>query len=109
MHQAADSAELCDERDDSLRNHSLGAIVSDLISLVGHVQASIDLIEAAIARETSGSSPDADHLIVLDDITPRYVNASCALNGCNASLASALRFLLDARSSGSHSVPLSAH
>jgi hypothetical protein len=29
----------------------LGAIVSDLISLVGHVQASINLIEAAIARE----------------------------------------------------------
>jgi hypothetical protein len=46
MHQAADRAELCEERNDSF-----GAIVSDLISPVGHVQAKINLIEAAIARE----------------------------------------------------------
>jgi len=46
MHQAADRAELCEERNDSF-----GAIVSDLISPVGHGQANINLIEAAIARE----------------------------------------------------------
>ncbi len=104
MHQATDSAELCEERNDSF-----GAIVSDLICLVGHVQASIKLIEATIAREASNTDDGAANLIVLDDVTPQYVKASCALNACNASLGSALQFLLDTRTSGRHSIPLTAH
>ena len=101
MHHAANGMELGEERNDNF-----GAIVSDLISLVGHVQASIDLVEAAIAQEAD-SGQDAPNVIVLDDVTPRYVTTSCALNACNASLGTALQFLLDARKSRHQSIPSS--
>ena len=104
MHQAADGVGLCDER-----NGGLGAIVSELIALVGHVRASIELIEAAIARETSTDEQHTTHVVVLDDVTPQYVRASCALNACNASLGTALQFLLDARMSEGQSIPLTPH
>ena len=50
MHQAANGAELSEER-----NNCFGAIVSDLISPVEHVQPSINLTGAALAREASPS------------------------------------------------------
>jgi hypothetical protein len=34
---------------------------------------------------------------MLDDVTPQYLKASHALNGCSASLDTALQSLLDAR------------
>jgi hypothetical protein len=76
---------------------SFGAIVSDLIALVEHVQASIDLINGAISREATLGEPDTSNVIVLDDVTPQYLRASYALNTCSASLDMALKSLLDAR------------
>lgn len=76
---------------------SFETIVSSLISLVEHVQASIRLIDRAIARETSIGEPDNSNVIMLDDVTPQYLKASRALNGCSASLDTALQSLLDAR------------
>jgi hypothetical protein len=74
------------------------AIVSDLVSLIERVQASVKTIEAAIARETSfGNQEFAGNVVVLDDVTPRYVRANAALNSSEANLAAALRFLLDIR------------
>lgn len=90
MHDAADRTELCEER-----HEAVAAIVSDLISLAEHVQASIDLIETAIARE-SLSDEDMANVVVLDDITPQYVKASHALNTCRTSVGTAIRFLFDA-------------
>ena len=78
---------------------SFGAIVSDLISLVEHVQASISLIEGAIARETSVGDGEAANVIVLDDVTPQYLKAGHALHSCSANLDAALRSLFDARAS----------
>jgi hypothetical protein len=71
------------------------SIVADLISLIGHVEASLDLLEAAIACEAVAGSQDAGNAVVLDDVTPRYVRAKAALNTCNAGLGAALHLLLD--------------
>jgi len=74
------------------------AIVSDLVSLIERVEASVRLIEAAIAKETCfGDQETAGNVVVLDDVTPRYVRANAALNSSEANLGAALRFLLDIR------------
>jgi len=78
---------------------SFGAIVSDLISLVEHVQASIHLIEGAIVWETSLGDGDAGNVIVLDDVTPQYLKAGHALHVCSANLETALRSLVETRMS----------
>jgi hypothetical protein len=81
-------------------NYSYRSIVSDLTSLIEHVRASIKLIESAIVTESPPDDPEgATNIIVLDDITPRYVTAGAALNTCNAGLGVALHVLLDARTS----------
>ena len=75
---------------------SLGAIVADVMSLIGHVQASITLIETAIRRESAPCNHDDDgDVVVLDDVTPCYARATSALSACNMSLEAALRSLLD--------------
>jgi len=81
------------------RNDGYRSIVSDLTSLIEHVQASMKLIESAIARESLGNQEVATNVVVLDDVTPRYVKASTALNACNAGLGVALHFLLDTKTS----------
>lgn len=73
------------------------AIVSDLVSLIERVEASVRLIEAAIAKETCfGDQETAGNVVVLDDVTPRYVMANAALSRSQASLGAALCFLRDA-------------
>lgn len=53
------------------RNDAYHSVVSDLVSLIGHVQASLTLIERAISREISvGSQETPANVIVLDDVTP---------------------------------------
>ena len=75
-------------------------VVSDLVSLLGHVRASLKLIESAVAGETSGGHRDAAaNIVVLDDVTPRYAKASAALQACDARLGSTLHFLLDSGTS----------
>jgi hypothetical protein len=81
-------------------NYNYRSIVSDLVSLIEHVQASIKLIESAIVRETpSGDLEVAADIAVLDDVTPRYEKAGAALNSCNAGLGVALQVLLDIKTS----------
>jgi hypothetical protein len=78
------------------RNHVYHSIVSDLVSLIEHVQASLTLIEQVAAGEASRGDQDvAANIIVLDDVTPRYATASAALKVCNADLGIALLSLLD--------------
>jgi hypothetical protein len=82
------------------RNDSHCAIVSDLVSLIAHVQAAMGLIELAIARELPlGNQEAVTNVVVLDDVTPRYVKANTALSTCNAGLGVALHFLQDAGAS----------
>jgi hypothetical protein len=76
------------------RNDFHGAIVSDLVSVIAHVHASIDLIESAIPAEVPlGYQEIGSNVIVLDDLTPRYASARAALRSCQAHLGAALRFL----------------
>jgi hypothetical protein len=92
MHNAGDSIELgSDGQNDSYRS-----VVSDLVSLIEHVQTSLRLIEQTMARETSPGGQDAN-VIVLDDVSPRYVRTAAALRACDANLGAALHFLLDSR------------
>ncbi len=77
------------------------AVVSDLVSLVEHVQNSLRLVEQMIARENSSETSPAGsessaNIIVLDDVSPRYMKAGAALQACDVNLGIALRSLLDA-------------
>ncbi len=70
------------------------SVVSDLVSLIEHMQASMKMLEAAIARELPlGGQEAGDNVIVLDDITPCYVNANAVLQACKAGLGAALHSL----------------
>jgi hypothetical protein len=81
-------------------DHAYRLVVSDLVSLLGHVQASLKLIELAVASEASPGNHDAAaNVIVLDDVTPRYAQASAALKACDASLGMTLHFLLNSGTS----------
>lgn len=85
------------------RNEGHHSIVSELVLLIEHVQAGMKQLEAAIARESvPGNQDAAGNVFVLDDVTPRYVKASAALNACNAGLGVALHHLLDARTPRHH-------
>ena len=84
------------------------AVVSELVSLVEHVQNSLRLIEQTIAKETSaetspettpGSPESSTNIIVLDDISPHYIKADAALHACDVNLGIALRSLLDSSDS----------
>ncbi len=90
MQHAADKMEQVET------HNNFGAIVSDLVSLVEHVQASINLIERAITREITVGDHENSNVIILDDVTPQYVKASTALNSCSIDLGNAVQFLLDA-------------
>jgi hypothetical protein len=82
------------------QNDSYRAIVSDLEALIQQVQASITLIETVIVGESPlGNQEIAADVVVLDDVTPRYMRANAALNACNAALGVALHVLLDNRTS----------
>ena len=96
--QNAEGGDATSQYDDL--NYSYRSIVSDLTSLIAHVRASIKLIESAIVTESPPDDPvGATDIIVLDDITPRYVTAGAALNTCNAGLGVALHVLLDTKTS----------
>lgn len=84
---AADSVAVCLDED----SDPYGLIVTELVALIGHVQASLRLIEAAIAREAFLAEQDAAaNVFVLDDVTPRYAAASTALKACDTGLGMAL-------------------
>ena len=79
------------------QNDAYHAVVSDLVSLIARVQTSLRLINQAIIRETSlGSHESSANVIVLDDVSPRYIRATAALQRCDADLGAALHSLLDA-------------
>ena len=78
------------------RNDAYRAVVSDLVSLIEHIQNSLRMIERTIARETSPGSPESStNIIVLDDVPPRYMKAAAALQACDVNLGIALRSLRD--------------
>jgi hypothetical protein len=80
------------------RNDRYRAIIRDLVSLIAHVQASVRLIESAIATELAPDDPEpTTDIIILDDVTPCYTQANAALNACRANLGVALDVLRDSR------------
>jgi hypothetical protein len=67
------------------RNAAYRAVVSDLVSLAEHVQKSLRLIARTIAKETlpetsPGSPESSTNIIVLDDVSPRYMKAAAGLH-----------------------------
>jgi hypothetical protein len=80
------------------QNDSYRTVVSDLVGLIEHVQASLRLVEQTMVREGSpGGQENAANVVVLDDVSPRYVKAAAALKACDANLGIALHFVLDSR------------
>jgi hypothetical protein len=79
------------------QNDAYLAVVSDLVGLIEHVQNGLRLIEQMIAKETlletSVGTESSTNVIVLDDISPRYVKAAAALQACDVNLGTALRAL----------------
>jgi hypothetical protein len=79
------------------------AVVSDLVRLIEHVQTSLRLIEQAIAGEASvGGQESSANVIVLDDVSPRYMDAAAALQACDTNLGAALHALMDCGNIGSY-------
>ena len=69
-------------------------LVKELESLSERVRAVTRAINTAIALERISSSADAAaDVVVLDDVTPRYLRAHSALQACNLHLDGALQFL----------------
>ena len=69
-------------------------VVADLESLIERIQASLTLIDAAVAQEASAALHEMTaNVFVLDDVTPCYLKAGAALKACDAGLAVALHFL----------------
>ena len=87
------------------QNAAYRAVVSDLVSLVEHVQNSLRLVERMIAwgNRRPAARESSANIIVLDDVSPRYMKAGAALQACDANLGIALRSLLDAGEA--HPVP----
>jgi hypothetical protein len=82
------------------RTDGYGSIISNLGSLVEQVQVNIKRIEAAIASETALDESEAGAgIVVLDDVTPRYLRANAALNASKAGLGLALHLLEEINSS----------
>ena len=78
-------------------NDACRAVVSNLVSLVEHVQKCLRLIEQTIAEETPLAGPESStNIVVLDDVSPRYARAAAAVQACDVNLEIALRSLLDA-------------
>jgi hypothetical protein len=78
------------------RNANYFSVVSDLVSLIEHIQASMKLLEPVIAQALPLGELEAyDDIVVLDDVTPHYVKANSALDACRAELGVALHCLLD--------------
>jgi hypothetical protein len=71
------------------RDEGFYMIVSELVSLIDRVQAGIARVETAQAQQATADAELAD-VVVLDDVTPFYVQASAVLGACNASLSTAL-------------------
>ena len=95
------------------QNAAYRTVVSDLVSLAERVQNSLRLIEQMIARETPpetplGSSESSTSVIVLDDVSPRYMKAAAAVRACNVNLGIALRSLLDPADSDPYAASLPA-
>jgi hypothetical protein len=91
MQNAAEGYRHPDSRND---NHF--SVVSDLVSLIEHIQASMKMLEPVIARASPLGELEAyDDVVVLDDVTPYYVKANTALEACRAGLGVALHCLLD--------------
>jgi hypothetical protein len=91
------------------RNENYNSVVSDLMCLIEHMQTSMKMLEAAIARELPLAAQETgDNVIVLDDITPCYVKANAALHACKAGLGVALHFLVSAEPSHSQLVEFAA-
>ena len=53
------------------------------------------VVESAIARNRRRRQELGANVVVLDDVTPRYLNATAALHACNGGLGVALHRLLD--------------
>jgi hypothetical protein len=76
------------------RDHIYRAVVADLAALIEHIQASLTMIEQALASEASAAIQDmAANVVVLDDVTPRYLKAGAALKACDAGLGMAMHLL----------------
>jgi hypothetical protein len=89
--------------DGQIDNYS--SVVSDLVSLIEHMQASMKMLEGAIARELPLADQEiGDNVIVLDDITPCYLKANAALHACKAGLGVALHSLAGGGPAGSQIV-----
>jgi hypothetical protein len=66
------------------RDQGFCRVVSDLVSPIDRVQASMNLVETAQAQPVHTDAERAD-IIVPDDVTPLYAQASAAPDACNGS------------------------
>ncbi|HTO59636.1 MAG TPA: hypothetical protein VMM15_00125 [Bradyrhizobium sp.] len=94
MHQAASNRFIVPRE---VPHDSGDGLIRELQSLSERVRAVTRAINTAIALERVSTSADTTgDVVVLDDVTPRYLKADSALRACNIHLDSALQFLREA-------------
>jgi hypothetical protein len=92
------------------RSDNYFSVVTDLVSLIERIQASIQMLEPVIARALPLGELEAyDDVVVLDDVTPHYVRANTVLDTCRAGLGVALHGLLDSEASNGLLEATAAH
>ena len=82
------------------RDEIYRAVVADVTSLIEHIQASLAMIDTALAMEAAAIQEPTANVVVLDDVTPCYQKAGAALKACEAGLGVALHFLREPTASG---------
>jgi hypothetical protein len=70
------------------------SLISDLLVLTQRTRANLKASASVVAAACGADANE--HLIVLDDVTPRYVIAEAALNACHAKLEQALQLIREA-------------
>ncbi|MCK1385766.1 hypothetical protein [Bradyrhizobium sp. 21] len=68
-------------------------IAADLCLLISQIETSMRRIATAMDQEHGSDQEGSADVFVLDDVTPRYVTASAALDACRAGLGHALQCL----------------
>lgn len=72
------------------------SLLPDLLAMIEHVQAGIQMIEQAMARQTARADTDVSgNVVAFDPVHLRYARAGKTLRACDARLDAARRALPD--------------
>jgi len=72
------------------RPQSSDPVTSEVLALIEHVSASIDLVDSAIMHAAAEDLDTAKDFFIMDDVSPRYLELRSLLDAVHASLRATL-------------------